>query len=216
MNVSALRAYSGHTSPGAWMTALLRKHGIGEMWTAGQDKWPPTRKPFAIDCGTFSPWRNRRRWDEGPFIDAVARCDAQNRPDFVICPDLIGKGTESLALSLSWRARLHGFPVFLAVQDGMRPHQVGRVLHRFDGVFVGGTLAWKLRVAGGWVRLAHSHGKPCHIGRIGIPRRVRWAQRIGADSIDSCQPLWSRKYIAAWLAAVGETHPQMELKCASR
>jgi hypothetical protein len=133
-------------------------------------------------------------------------------PDFVVAPDIIGGGLASLRLSLVWDADLHrmGHVVYLAVQDGMRTRHVGRFLGRFDGLFVGGTLGWKLRTAADWVRLAHEHGKPCHVGRVGIAKRVRWAQRIGADSIDSNQPLWSHANMTKWLAAMRPS-PHLEL-----
>lgn len=55
----------------------------------------------------------------------------------------------------------------------------------FDGLFVGGTLEWKLQTAKTWVDVAHSRFMKCHIGRIGTFRRLVWARSIGADSIDS-------------------------------
>jgi NADPH:quinone reductase-like Zn-dependent oxidoreductase len=69
-------------------------------------------------------------------------------------------------------------------------------------LFVGGSLPWKLATGERWVRFAHAHGRRCHIGRVGTPRRVAWARRIGADSIDSCLPLWSRENLDAFVAAV--------------
>jgi len=73
----------------------------------------------------------------------------------------------------------------------MRPEHVDPVLHHFDGVFVGGSTKWKPRTAFYWVQFAHMRDLPCHIGRISGRRRTRWAKSIGADSIDSCVPLWS-------------------------
>lgn len=60
-----------------------------------------------------------------------------------------------------------------------------------------------------WVRFAHARGMPVHIGRVGTARRVRWARRIGADSIDSCVPLWSRENLDVFAAALDSR--QMEL-----
>jgi hypothetical protein len=201
-------AYVGQ-SRSSGVIAKLTAHGVGEMWTAGQDYWPPRRSPFAIDCGTFRHWRAGTEWDSTPFLTALEACKAQGlRPDFVVAPDRITKGLESLVFSLSWLPVLEGFPVVLAVQDGMSVRQVGRVLHRFAGIFVGGSLPWKIKTSREWVKLAHRHGKPCHIGRVGIPKRVRWAERIGADSVDSCQPLWSKENLTRWLAAF---HPSDQL-----
>lgn len=70
------------------------------------------------------------------------------------------------------------------------------------GLFVGGTLAWKMATGGAWVDEAHGRGLRCHVGRVGIPRRVRWARAIGADSIDSSAPLWSKAKLRAWISAL--------------
>jgi hypothetical protein len=79
----------------------------------------------------------------------------------------------------------------------------------FDGIFVGGTLGWKLRTGDAWVRFAHARGLPVHVGRVGTARRVGWARRIGADSIDSCLPLWSRENLEAFAAAVDSRQTEM-------
>jgi hypothetical protein len=158
-------AYTGCTRAKATM-ARLDAAGVGEMWVAGQDPWPPRRSPWAMDCGTFGPWRRGVAWSDAPFRTAIAACRAAGlSPDFVVAPDVIGGGIGSLRLSLSWLPELAGFRVLLAVQDGMSARQVARVLPRFAGLFVGGTLAWKIKTSAEWVRLAHRHGKPCHIGR---------------------------------------------------
>ncbi len=119
---------------------------------------------------------------------------------------MVAGGNDSLDLSMSWVGEIHKarVPAYLAVQDGMRGDDVERVLRAgdFAGVFVGGSLPWKLATGAQWVAFAHRLGKPCHIGRVGTPSRVRWAKEIEADSIDSCLPLWSREQLAAFVAAL--------------
>ena len=124
-----------------------------------------------------------------------------------MCPDKPA-APDSLEFSRSWLPHMAGMrPLYLAVQDGM-PFSA-RVLRGFDGIFVGGTLEWKLASGERWVNLAHCCGVPCHIGRVGTGKRVRWAKRIGVDSIDSCLPLWSRDNLRQFDDAVND--PQLEL-----
>jgi hypothetical protein len=49
---------------------------------------------------------------------------------------------------------------------------------------------------------AHAHGARCHIGRVGTPRLVAQARRVGADSIDSAYPLWCTEHLDEFVAAV--------------
>jgi hypothetical protein len=79
------------------------------------------------------------------------------------------------------------------VQDGVVPEEIPWDAP-FSVLFVGGTLAWKRATAAEWVRSAHAQGRRCHIGRVGSGSRVRWALDIGADSIDSSLPLWSKAH----------------------
>jgi hypothetical protein len=77
----------------------------------------------------------------------------------------------------------------------------------YRGLFVGGSLDWKLATAAAWVELAHARGMRCHIGRVGPADRVRWARDIGADSIDSSLPLRDRGKLVAFLRALGHDVP---------
>lgn len=192
-------AYIGQTRSRS-LIARLSDLGFGEM--CQPNEYPPRRRPYILDNAAFKAWRAGRPLDAEAFRVALDACKA-DPPTFIVVPDQVAGGVESLQLSLSWveACRAAG-PAYLVVQDRMHVRQVSRVLHRFDGIFVGGTLGWKLRNAEAWVRLAHAHGKPCHVGRVGTPKRVRWAQRIGADSIDSCLPLWSEGQLQRFLGAL--------------
>lgn len=180
----------------------IRSYGWGEMVSRGE--LPPRRYPFALDNGVFGDWKAHRPFDEAAYLRDLDKLDRlQLQPDFLVVPDKIAAGTESLEFSLSWLGRLEGTaPLYLAVQDGMAPLHVEPVLRRFAGLFVGGTVPWKLRTARTWTVLAHDAGLRCHIGRVGTARRVRWARTTGADSIDSCVPLWSRRNLSAFRNAL--------------
>ena len=124
-------------------------------------------------------------------------------PDFLVVPDLVAGGMDSLEFSLSWVKELQGVaPLYLAVQDGMGAYSVAPHIAQFDGVFIGGTLKWKMRTGEEWVAFAHHYGKPCHIGRVGTAKRALWAMEIAADSIDSCVPLWSFDNLRVFKAAI--------------
>lgn len=116
-------------------------------------------------------------------------------PDFGVCPDIVCGGMESLRFSLAWIERLMmtpSFPWYLAVQDGMTTSSVAEAWEEaievespFGGIFVGGSLPWKYETSATWVRFAHERGVKCHIGRVSSVDRLKWAEVIGADSVDS-------------------------------
>lgn len=150
--------------------------------------WRSTAKwrYFAVDNGAYSAYARGVPWDPKPFLRNLKRIkDLNLTPDFAVLPDIVGGGTESLRHSMEWRDKLpreHAY--YLAVQDGMIPEDVDDV-QDIAGLFVGGTMPWKLSTGEQWVSYAHERGIRCHIGRIGPMKRIAWAMRIGADSIDS-------------------------------
>lgn len=186
-----MKVYVGQTRARE-LIAELNGLGWGEM--TQPKEVPARRRPWALDNAAFIAWKAHRPWDADAFCRAVeTAAGGKVKPDFVVCPDIVEGGWRSLGHSLRWLPwiRQHLKGVYLAVQDGMTLDGVAPHLHGFDGVFVGGSLAWKLASGWWWTKLAHAMGKPCHIGRISGRERVRLVNSWGADSIDSCVPLWS-------------------------
>ncbi len=193
--------YVGQTRA-AKLVRRLWELGIGECTARGE--LPPRRHPWFYDNGAFGDWKAGRDFDEAQFvadIEAIAR--SGDRPRFLVLPDLVARGQESLAVSARWAPRLSATaPLYLAVQDGMSTSDVAPLAPQLAGLFVGGTLEWKIATGGTWVRAAHRLGLACHIGRVGTEDRIAWARRIGADSIDSSLPLWSEDNLRRFLRAL--------------
>jgi hypothetical protein len=151
---------------------------------------------WAFDTGAFADWHDQRPWDEARWLKSVTRIATGElgAPDFAVIPDEVAS-PDSLAFSLKWLERIEAlgwrkrWPWYFAAQDGMTPDVVP--WDAIDGLFVGGTDEWKRRTAQGWVEAAHEHGMPCHYARCGTALKVSQARAIGADSLDSNQPLWS-------------------------
>ena len=155
------------------------------------------KMPWFFDNGAFSDWKKERNFDFHKFtkklleIEADARFGITPDPDFVVIPDKVTKGNESLKYSEAWMPYLNNaFPYFkyyLAVQDGMSlKHVEEKIKQRmFDGLFVGGTKQWKYQEGHKWVELAHKYGLPVHCGGIGTRKNILWAKMAGFDSVDS-------------------------------
>lgn len=197
--------YVGHTCSG-WMLGECRRLGFGEMTVRGE--LPPKRTPWAFDNGAFRDWRRGKPFASDLFRRSLERLsDMPEPPAFVVAPDVVAGGVQSLGCSLHWLPTLRKHtdaPVYLAVQDGMLEGDASCVIDEFQGVFVGGSPAWKIETGAAWVTWAHSLDRPCHIGRCGTANKVHWARRIGADSIDSCLPLRSADNLRRFVDALGE------------
>jgi hypothetical protein len=210
-----LIVYTGQTRSRK-LIAELASHGIGEMLVRG-DPLPPRRTPFVLDNGAYTDWTAKRPFQGTKFLRYVEKLEAAKlEPSWVVLPDIVAGGMRSLAFSFGWMDRLIGWPCYLAVQDGMGRIQVEREIKgaRLAGLFVGGTLRWKIATARMWREVAHQNGLRLHVGRVGTYRRVLWAQRIKADSIDSCLPLWSKGHLQKFLHGINGTHPQQEMALA--
>lgn len=206
-----VNVYVGQTRAAGWIR-LLESYGFGEMCVRGEV--PPRRNPWAFDNGAFKDWTAEKAFDEVRYqkdLDWLwLHCTIP--PDFIVVPDKVAAGLESLRFSEHWRPRLeaHGLPLYLVLQDGMTEADVEAVAGPYAGLFVGGSVGWKLRTAPAWIQVAHRLGKRCHIGRMGTEKKVRAALRWGADSIDSCLPLWSEDNLKRFLRGFEHTG-QVEL-----
>jgi hypothetical protein len=205
-----MKAYVGQTRAKE-LIERLQALGIGECTCRGQ--LPPRRTPWFYDNGAFTDWKADRPFDITRFSRDVWRITTDvekglSCPDFIVVPDLVAAGSESLRESNSWLTWLadRNIPLYLAVQDGMQSCDVAPLIenHNYSGIFVGGTVKWKRDTALEWCELADFMEVPCHIGRVGTSKKVKWAASIGASSIDSSFPLWTMDNLQKFIDALEE------------
>jgi len=142
---------------------------------------------FALDNGAFSAYVNRAIWDEARFYRLVRQIvDLGIAPTFVVLPDIVTGGLQSLVRSMEHVGKLpDDWRKYLPVQDGMSVYDlIPAVITRIDGIFVGGSTVWKWRTAKDWYEFAHLVGLDCHIGRVNSERQILAAHHAGADSVD--------------------------------
>ena len=165
--------------------AALRAAGWRLMVSA-RGVWRTEGFPYAVDNGAWTAYRRGESFDR----DAFRRCVWLLGPgaDFVVAPDIVAGGLDSLRMSLRWLDWLWGLPpsvrLLVPVQDGMAVEDVEPHLGARVGIFVGGTDAWKERTAAAWGRLARERGAYLHVGRVNTARRIAIATEAGADSVD--------------------------------
>ncbi len=141
--------------------------------------------PYALDNGAWTAYQEGEGFDAVAFCKALTWARSQPVPDFIVVPDIVGAGRESLAFSLGWIERLDEWPLLLlAVQDGMGADHLRPYLSKRVGIFLGGTTDWKLETMRLWGRLAREVACYFHVGRVNSVRRIRYCQDAGAHSFD--------------------------------
>ncbi len=140
--------------------------------------------PYAVDNGAYGCWLRGEPFNEQAFRRLLQAKGAG--ADWVVVPDIVAAGDESLAYSLRWLAKCqeHAKRVLLAVQDGMKVEMLKPHLSDRVGLFIGGTTEWKLASMPMWGVLAKQTGCYLHVGRVNTKRRIRWCADVGADSFD--------------------------------
>jgi hypothetical protein len=163
----------------------MRHHGWRLMISAA-GVWRSEGFAYAIDNGAWSAYRQGTAFDAEKFRRCVWKLG--DGADFVVAPDIVMGGGESLRVSVSWLPWLLALPyvvrVALPVQNGMTAEQVVGHLSPRVGLFVGGDDAWKEATCGMWCHVAHAAGAQCHVGRVNTARRIKICAEAGADSVD--------------------------------
>lgn len=139
---------------------------------------------IALDNGAWGSFQRGEPWSSSRFVPLVERYGA--KADFVVAPDIVAGGRDSLAMSLLWLPRLldRVERVLIPVQDGMVPMDVAGYLGGRVGIFVGGTTEWKLDNLHDFCRLATSRGAWSHVGRVNSVLRINKCLSAGATSFD--------------------------------
>lgn len=135
-------------------------------------------KPWAIDNGAFA------RADIQAFESLLAReryhCD---KCLFVTVPDVVGSARRTLEIFSRWKARLAGWRIALACQDGQENLEIP--WDDLDAIFIGGSTQWKCSLhAIAIIKAAQALGKWVHVGRVNDPDRWKHFEAIEVDSVD--------------------------------
>jgi hypothetical protein len=149
-------------------------------------RWMNAPGAWALDNGAYIAFKNGTSWDEKQFFKLLDKIDFhKNRPEWVLCPDVVGSKEGTLLLWEKYSPLLlnTGLKIAFAVQDGMTPADVPESASL---VFVGGSTQWK------WT---HYHifcrSFPTHVGRVNTYKRLWQCHHAGAQSIDGTG--WFRK-----------------------
>lgn len=172
--------------------AAMHAAGMGVLCGPGQlDRRGIPPLAWACDNGAWTAHTQGEAWDPGAFREVVSRWGAGAQ--WIVVPDIVAAGMESLRLSESWLPELAGVaPLLIPVQDGMSPDDVRPLLGDRVGLFVGGSTAWKWGTLERWAELARDLGTHIHVGRVGSARRIRRCVDLGIDSVDGTGPTrWS-------------------------
>lgn len=178
---------------------LAEKHPGRLGWLISPGAWRTPRDgiPYALDNGRYAAWVAGRQWvpeELGRLIDKAHA--AERPPEWLVVPDTVGDRRATLHQWDVWAPRLekHGWPLAMAVQDGMTPADVPS---EAAVCFIGGTGRWK------WLHLAHFTGEceRVHVGRVNTSDKLWDCDELGVESVDGTG--WFRnpaeKYKRLWL-----------------
>jgi hypothetical protein len=163
----------------------LRAHGWG-LLVSRAGVW--RTEGFERICGDNGAWADfqaERSFDEDAyerFLEWIEPC----APDWLVLPDIVAGGMESLALSLRFMNRCRAVAplVLIAVQNGMEPHDVAPLVGPSVGIFLGGSTDWKLARMIEWGEFCAARGIHYHVARVNTFKRMALAIAAGADSVD--------------------------------
>ena len=200
-----MRYYATYTTTRRNQQAMANA-GIGTLLGPDQlDYYPPNLcawgiGPYALDNGAWGAfknggafdadgfWRVLERWGDAFDRRAASRgawCGSAQRPDFIVCPDIVAGALDSLDLSLRWLPYVRQYgPPLIAVQDGMRPEHVEEYIGPGCGIFVGGSTGWKWSTLAIWAAVARLYRCHLHVGRVNSARGIRVCRAHGVTSAD--------------------------------
>lgn len=148
-------------------------------WLIGPSHWREPREwlPYALDNGRYAASQGKE-WSEALFLKMCEKASKSYSPLWVVVPDVVGDRNSTLREWDKWASRLEqfGWPLAMAVQDGMTPDDVPQ---EAAVVFVGGTTTWKRRTLANWCKVFPR----VHAGRI---HNEKWLWRCHELGVESC------------------------------
>ena len=138
---------------------------------------------YAVDNGAWTAHQQKHPFDAGKFEGVLS--EFGTGAEFVVVPDIVAGGLDSLRFTEQWLPRLDSVKRrLIAVQDGMSPDDVRPLLGGDVGVAVGGSTEFKLQTLPAWAHLAKEKQVYLHVLRVNTGRRIAYCRDVGADSFD--------------------------------
>jgi hypothetical protein len=164
-----------------WFQNMARKYPDRLGWLFGPRNYkrPRPHIPFALDNDAYICWSRNLPFDLPAWfamLDKIKTCGLN--PLWVLVPDIVAdrRGTLDKWKQCAPVARLYGWPLAFAVQDGMTPSDVPEDA---SIVFVGGTTEWKWRSVAMWTE----YFPRVHVGRVRTAK-LEACDRLGVESCD--------------------------------
>ena len=185
-------------STGWFWHCLARETGrIGHLLSPLAQRGPWPWFPYALDNGAYSCWDPKDntfdddRWKitEGHWLRLLFWAQAaQQKPRWSIVPDVPGNAEETLR---KWKpfasvVQSCGFPLAVAVQDGMTSKDVRALDPLPDVIAVGGSTEWKWETVEQWV----ADFPRVHVLRCNMPDKLQTLEEMGVESTDGTG--WNR------------------------
>ena len=168
-----------------WVIDLAKRTGrVGNIYSpVGWVANPPL--PFALDNGAFSAFTKGAPFDSDGYVRMLDKAAKLDRPPlFCLVPDVVGDRCGTMESWANWlpvcrRYSYNGtpWPLAFAVQDGMTPADVPG---EASVVFIGGSMAWKLRTMAMWA----GEFAMVHVGRVNRPWLLHRCEELGIESVD--------------------------------
>lgn len=185
-------------STGWFFQILARETGkLGHLFSPGAQRGPYPWFPYAFDNGAFSCWEpktntfDNQAWGETEpkWLDLLRWGFANEQPPlWALVPDIPGnaEGTIERWSRYAPIAASYGFPLAVAVQDGMTPSDIRKLQPAPTVVFVGGSTEWKWGSVPMWCR----EFPRVHVGRVNSPTKLRYLEGLRVESCDGTG--WNR------------------------
>lgn len=167
--------------------AALRAHGWGLLISRAGVWRTEGFSRICGDNGAWSDFQKGRAFDEDSYERFLNWIALQSViPDWLVLPDIVAGGLQSLALSLRYinRCRAVAPLVLVAVQDGMTFSDLAPVVGPQIGIFLGGSTEWKISQMAGWGNFCADNQLYYHVARVNSQKRMFMAIAAGATSID--------------------------------
>ena len=187
--------------------AAIRRAGFGMLVSRAAEWRREGFDDWIADCGAWFDFQAGLPFNEEEYERFLLWIAEQPvAPKFIVLPDKVAAGADSLAMSVRWMNRVRSMHelVLIPVQDGMEQADLEPLVSRNVGVFLGGSDAWKLATMKPWGDFCKARGVHYHVARVNTLRRFGLAAGAHATTADGSSAARFSKTVPLLAAGVAK------------